>query len=183
MCHRKVINIESRTTTRSGWVLPSAASAGISGLRWSAWLSTTAPASTNLRVRFGVPSRCWSINSCVLSRSQQPPQQKDDDFCTACLTGVCLCCALEGGWLPGLRLHHVLKISGSTLQLPFLTSVSVSTCRADDLEISAFVNDNMTSSSWDGFCCTISSAVYLLYKVGYETLLIYYAFCMLLDYH
>jgi hypothetical protein len=114
-------------STRSGWLLSAAASAGISGLRWPAWLSTTASASTGLRVRFDVLSRCWSINHCVLSCSQQPPQRKNDDFCTACLTGVCLCCALESGWLRSLRPHCVLKGFDSTLQLPFLTSASVST--------------------------------------------------------
>ncbi|KAH9989815.1 hypothetical protein BJV77DRAFT_1015332, partial [Russula vinacea] len=30
---------------------------------------------------------------------QQPPPQKNDDFCMACLTGVCLCCCAEGAWL------------------------------------------------------------------------------------
>jgi hypothetical protein len=49
------------------------------------------------------------INHCIYSCSQQPPQQKNDDFCTACLTGVCLCCALEGGWFRFLHLHRVLR--------------------------------------------------------------------------
>ncbi|KAN0121198.1 hypothetical protein V8E52_003786 [Russula decolorans] len=26
---------------------------------------------------------------------QQPPAQKDSNFCTACLAGVCLCCCAE----------------------------------------------------------------------------------------
>ncbi|KAN0137149.1 hypothetical protein V8E53_005146 [Lactarius tabidus] len=29
---------------------------------------------------------------------QQPPPQKDSNFCAACLTGVCLCCCAEGAW-------------------------------------------------------------------------------------
>jgi len=45
-----------------------------------------------------LPSMCWSTNCCSLSCSQQPPQQKNDDFCMACLTGVCLCCCAEGEW-------------------------------------------------------------------------------------
>jgi hypothetical protein len=58
--HHKVIDgMPARSTTRSGRVLPSAATAGISGLRWSAWLSTTASASTGLRVGLSAPSTCW----------------------------------------------------------------------------------------------------------------------------
>jgi hypothetical protein len=96
-------------STRSGRILPSATPASVPRLRWSAWVSTTTSASSGLRVRFDISLRCWNTNRWALSCSQQAPQQrKDGDFCTACLTGVCLCCCAEGGWPCGLRPHHVL---------------------------------------------------------------------------
>jgi hypothetical protein len=115
------------------------------------------------------------INYCVFSFSQQPPQQKNDDFCAACLTGICLCCALESRWLRGSHPHHVLKRLDSTLRLPLLTCGSVSL----PSKISAFVNDDMTSFM-ERFCCDTSGTLYL-YKVGYETSSFHYAYCWVFE--
>jgi hypothetical protein len=48
-----------------------------------------------------VPTRGVGIptHAVCLSCSQQPPRQKDSNFCTACMAGVCLCCCAEGAWL------------------------------------------------------------------------------------
>ena len=98
-----------RSTARSGWVLPSATTTGVPGLRWSAWLSTPAAGSASLRVRlmFLPGAEVLTLRFVVCSQ-QAPQQQKSGDFCTACLTGVCLCCCAEGGWPCGLRPRHML---------------------------------------------------------------------------
>jgi hypothetical protein len=59
--------------------------------------------------------------------SQQPPPRKNDDFCTACLTGVCLCCCAEGAWpccyvpnFPGLT--GLPDPTGRALRVPLLST-------------------------------------------------------------
>jgi hypothetical protein len=84
-----------------GWLLSPATSASLpAGLWWTAWLSATTPTSGGLCVRFCLPCRKVSIAHPKRSLlfSQQAPPQKNNDFCAACLAGVCLCCCAEGAW-------------------------------------------------------------------------------------